>query len=383
MFSSAFSKSRRLSFTLILTVLAGFPAIAATPAPTKPKQPKVQIAFLLDTSSSMNGLINQTRAHLWDIVNTIATAKRNGRVPQIEVALYEYGNSTLSRESGFIRQVVPLSQDLDSLSEALFALSTNGGDEYCGQVLQTAAQLDWSPEAGVYKAVFIAGNESFTQGSVVYEPVVTGLKDRGITVNTIYCGGYQDGINLKWLAGAVAGGGQYSVIEQNKTATQVAAPQDAALLKLNRELNRTYVALGAPAKEAKARQKRQDELAGGISTKAKVDRTIAKTVVQNESASWDLVGRLDEGDAAPMEEAIAEEVEALPEAERKEQAAKIRKDVAEKVSERKRIKEEIAKLSEERRAFLDKQKKTEEGTMNEAVRSMIQTQMKKTGYQFK
>lgn len=382
MFSSAFFQTRRLSLALLLTLLAGFHAVAAPPEPAKPQQPKVQIAFLLDTSSSMNGLINQTRTHLWDIVNTIATGKRNGHVPQIEVALYEYGNNSLSRDSGYIRQVVPLSQDLDRLSEALFALSTNGGDEYCGQVMETAAQLAWSPDAGVYKAIFIAGNESFAQGAVNYEPIATGLKERGITVNTIYCGGYQDGINLKWLAGAVAGGGQYSVIEQNKRATQVAAPQDVALLKLNQELNRTYVALGEPAKKAKERQQTQDDLAGSMGTTAKVDRTIAKSQVANKPASWDVVGRMVEGDAAPMEEAIAAEVEELPDAERAEEAKKLREEVAAQVNERRRIKDEIAKLSAERREFLDKQKKEENGTIDEAVRRMIQTQMKKTGFQF-
>jgi hypothetical protein len=71
------------------------------------------------------------------------------------VALFEYGNMGLPASEGYIRQVVPLTDDLDKLSESLFALSTNGGDEYCGQVIDRAAKsLDWAKEPNGYKAIF-------------------------------------------------------------------------------------------------------------------------------------------------------------------------------------------------------------------------------------
>jgi hypothetical protein len=42
--------------------------------------------------------------------------------PDLEVALYEYGNDGLSSESGFIRLVTPLTDDLDRVSDDLFKL---------------------------------------------------------------------------------------------------------------------------------------------------------------------------------------------------------------------------------------------------------------------
>ena len=63
----------------------------------------------------------------------------------LRVALFEYGNIGLPASEGYIRQVVPLTDDLDNLSESLFGLTTNGGDEYCGQVIDRAVKsLDWS-----------------------------------------------------------------------------------------------------------------------------------------------------------------------------------------------------------------------------------------------
>ena len=106
---------------------------------------KIQVALLLDTSNSMDGLIEQAKSRLWNIINTLTTLKYDGKEPQIEIALYEYGNDGLSRANDFIRQVAPLTTDLDLISEKLFALRTNGGSEYCGAVIQNAVKsLKWN-----------------------------------------------------------------------------------------------------------------------------------------------------------------------------------------------------------------------------------------------
>ncbi|MBU2530171.1 MAG: VWA domain-containing protein, partial [Elusimicrobia bacterium] len=127
----------------------------------------VQIAILLDTSSSMDGLINQTKNQLWSIVNELTSSEKDDNNPIVQVALYEYGNSSLSKEDGFIRQILPFTRDLDTVAEELFALRTNGGEEYCGETINKAANdLKWSKKDDVYKVIFIAGNEAFTQGTL-------------------------------------------------------------------------------------------------------------------------------------------------------------------------------------------------------------------------
>ena len=92
------------------------------PVPDANGAPVVQIAILLDTSNSMDGLIDQARTQLWRIVNEFGRAKRDGRAPQLQVALYEYGKSTLPAEQGYLRMIAPFTTDLDQLSEELFAL---------------------------------------------------------------------------------------------------------------------------------------------------------------------------------------------------------------------------------------------------------------------
>ena len=82
----------------------------------------VKIALLLDTSNSMDGLINQAKSQLWDIVNELSYAKCHNSKPNLQIALYEYGNDGLEQSDGFIRQVLNFSDDLDEISKKLFAI---------------------------------------------------------------------------------------------------------------------------------------------------------------------------------------------------------------------------------------------------------------------
>ena len=66
--------------------------------------------------------------------------------------LHTYGNNNLSAQAGYIRKVSNFTADLDLISEKLFALKTNGGEEYCGWVIKDALdRLEWSPSSRAYK----------------------------------------------------------------------------------------------------------------------------------------------------------------------------------------------------------------------------------------
>ena len=157
----------------------------------------------------MDGLINQAKTQLWEIINELSYAKYGIQQPDLEIALYEYGNDRLESSDGYIRQVLPFSNDLDDISEKLFSLVTDGGKEYCGQVINSSIkELDWGIDTNDLKLIFIAGNEPFTQGKINYKEVISDAKEKDIIINTIYCGDYQTGISGKWKDGAELGGGE-------------------------------------------------------------------------------------------------------------------------------------------------------------------------------
>ncbi len=135
---------KRLFCFTVTTLLAISCVVSAQNNSSKPLTGNddnlIQIAILLDASNSMDGLIDQAKSQLWKIVNEFALAKRDGKTPRLEVAFFEYGKSSLPSLSGYIRQIVPLSTDLDKISDELFKLTTNGGDEYCGRVIDDATE---------------------------------------------------------------------------------------------------------------------------------------------------------------------------------------------------------------------------------------------------
>ncbi|MBV6652737.1 MAG: hypothetical protein KI786_03225, partial [Mameliella sp.] len=80
----------------------------------------IQVALLLDTSNSMDGLIEQAKSQLWSILIALSQTRKSNAAPNLEIALYEYGNDGLPASSGHVRQVLSFTQDMDEVSAALF-----------------------------------------------------------------------------------------------------------------------------------------------------------------------------------------------------------------------------------------------------------------------
>ena len=150
----------------------------------KLKKQTIKVALLLDTSGSMNGLIKPSKsATMGNCKRTLLRKMWAQKKPNLEIALYEYGNDRLASRKGYIRKVLHFSNDLDEISERLFSLTTNGGSEYCGQVIQTSLnELEWGKNKRDLKMIFIAGNEPFTQGKINYKDAITNAKEKNITI---------------------------------------------------------------------------------------------------------------------------------------------------------------------------------------------------------
>ena len=355
------------------------PVAEVAPVNSAPDTPVVQIAVLLDTSSSMSGLIEQAKTQLWKLVNEFITAKQDGKTPVVQVALYEYGKSSLRAEENWIRQIQPLTRDLDKISEELFALTTNGGDEYCGAVIQRATKdLAWDANPKVYKAVFIAGNEPFTQGPVDSKKSCQEAIAKGIIVNTIHCGSEAQGIAEHWNQGALLADGKYLVIDQNQAIVHIEAPQDKEIVKLNEELNKTYISYGREAPAAKTRQMAQDSNAAAkAESGAQVQRVISKASANYFNTAWDLVDacKQKDFDITKLKEAdLPEEMKKMTVEERKDYLAK-------KTAERAEIQKKVLELNKQREAYVATKRKesAKTDTLDTAMVKALRTQAEKKG----
>jgi hypothetical protein len=339
------------------------------------ERPVVQIALLLDTSGSMGGMIQQAKTQLWSIVNEFVSAKRDGQRPIIQVALYQYGTPSLGRENGFIKQLLPLTDDLDNVSDVLFKLTTDGGEEYCGWVIQNATnELQWSKAAKDYKAIFIAGNEPFNQGKVDYREACKAAVSKGIVVNTIHCAGNVDTL---WDDGARLADGRFMHIDQNHQVVQIHAPQDAEIAKLGTELNKTYVAFGANGKASADNQVAQDKNAASVSPAVVAQRAVTKANAQYVNDRWDLVDAAKKADFKV--EAVKEEE--LPAEMRKMSVDERKAFVDSKAKDRAQIQEKINDLVKQRSEFVaseeKKQAEANKTTLGDQMRSTVREQAAK------
>ena len=343
----------------------------------KPSKQFIKVALLLDTSNSMDGLIDQAKAQLWEIVNELSYAKCHNNKPNLQIALYEYGNDGLNDREGFIRQVLAFSDDLDDISKELFSLTTNGGSEYCGQVIQTSLnQLEWGNNPDDLKLIFIAGNEPFTQGKVNYKDASINAKEKDVTINTIFCGDYNQGISGSWKDGATLTHGDYMAINHNHQTVHVASPYDDDILSLNIKLNKTYVAYGQKGKQKIAVQAEQDSNAGSYSKANAVSRTVSKSSHLYKNESWDLV------DAEALDEVVITEIkqDALPEELKGKSATEIKKYIDSKRIERETIQNKIQELNAKRKVYISEQKTKTDNGLENAMTKAIKTQAKKKHY---
>ncbi len=366
----------------IIVLLLTFTLAAVLGAQSGPdhygEDPVIQIALLLDTSNSMDGLINQAKGQLWKIVSHTSRESRNGRRARLEVALYEYGNDGLSVLNGYVRQIVPFTTDLDYLSQVLFQLSTNGGSEFCGKVIQSALrELDWDMRPETLRLMFIAGNEPFDQGPVSYVRSVQRAAGQDIRVNTIFCGDYEEGRYTEWEQGALLGGGTYMNINSDYRHSYIRAPQDDRIEELNRRLNETYLGYGAEGREREALQEEQDANASSLGRGSLLDRAKVKSSSSYSNSDWDLVDAYEAG--TPVLEAVPEA--AMP-AEMTGMTTEEKREYIEARSEERRvIQDEISRLSDERDAYIAGQAAEEdESTLDRAIIKAIEEAARAKGF---
>lgn len=367
--------------TVLLTILSFSRPTSNVQPLQRPEPRKIQVAILLDVSNSMDGLIEQAKAQLWDMVITLGKAQCEDKsLPQVEVALYEYGRPANGHATGYVRQLSTFTNDLDSVSKLLFGLVTSGGDEYCGQVIYTSMDnLAWDQSNDNYKVIFIAGNEDFLQGRIHYTKACDKAKRNGVIVNTIYCGNYEAGIREHWNLLGECGNGSYSNINQDAKEVVIPTPYDSTLIVLNSKLNSTYIGYGSMGMANTSRQNAVDAMNNSAGFKASAKRIEAKAkknVYYN--ASWDLVDAI-QADSTYFSKL---DIKTLPDSLKNKTIPELKALVKVKTAERTAIQNQINTIVTDRNKYIEAEKvrmKTvsTEPTLESAINKILREQVKR------
>ena len=375
-------KTSKLTFLGVGVLLAGVAlAVPRKQGPSALQQnagPKtVDVVIALDVSSSMDGLIDGARQRMWDVVNLMAKAQPT---PTLRVGLISYGNDGYDASVGWVRKESDLTTNLDSVYSKLFALRTNGGTEYVARAVHDATyQMEWSQSPGAMKVLFVAGNEPANQDPTIpVEKAVAEAREKGILVNTIYCGSEGNGESALWRDVATRGMGQYAAIDQNQVVA-VAAPQDAELARLSNELNKTYVAYGAAGGARQALQQAQDGNAASASAPAAAARAVAKSSALYKNDEWDLLDARAAG--KDVKRMATAELPAPMKAMAPEERVKF---LDEKAHERTEVQQKIATLRAERDSFLksERAKKGKKGGIDDALEGSMRKEAEASGFKF-
>lgn len=357
------------------------PAIIAPPRPIEPGDRIVELAICLDTSGSMEGLINAARMKLWEIVNDLALAKPT---PRLRVALLTYGNDGHNAENGWVNIDIAFTEDLDMVSQRLFALTTNGGTELVGRVLKAAGEkLDWNASDDVLKLIVVAGNESAEQDSTFnFRDVCKATISKGVMINSIYCGNLADDIAPAWKEVSTLADGHFASIDQNNGTITIATPFDDELVTLSASMNTTYIAYGAQGAWSASNQAAQDANATNAGAAVAAQRAVTKGGQMYCNAQWDLV------DACNAANVKIEDIktEDLPENMRSMTMEQRKAYVAEMTAKRAEIQKKVADLNLQRGQYVEAEMKkmadAGDKSFDAAIRTAIRAQAASKGFKF-
>ncbi len=313
---------------------------------------RIEVVFVLDTTSSMSGLINAAREKIWSIATTMASARQQ---PEIRMGLVAFRD----RGDAYVTRVFDLSEDLDSMYASLMDFRAEGGGdgpESVNQALYDAIhEISWSPDSDVYKVAFLVGDAPPHMdyvNDVKYPVTLAEARRRGIVVNAIQSGEWQQ-TRPAWQEIAALGAGEYFHVGDSGNAVAVATPFDERLSKLAEELEQTRLFYG-DADDRMAQERKLDasrKLHEGLSTEA-----LARRSTYNATAAGkkNLLGERELVDAVTSGRVQLDDIERdnLPASISAMAPAEQLGVIQEKAEERARLEQEIKSLAESRNAYI-------------------------------
>ena len=343
------------------------------PLPGTPGEQKIQVVFVLDTTSSMSGLIAAAKEKIWSIATTLAQAEQ---APAIEMGIVAYRD----RGDAYVTQVIDLSSDLDTMYGRLMQFAAVGGGdspESVNQALSDAVhRISWSQDPASYQVIFLVGDappHMDYAGDVHYPAIVREAVARGIVVNAIQCGDMPQTTRY-WTEIAGLGNGRYLKVGQGGDSFAVATPYDDELAQLAAELDGTRMFYGNSRQMQQLNSKvaATDRLTAEASAAARARRAAfnaTESGVRNLFGDQDLVENVTSGkvelDAVPEEQ--------LPERLRELDIASQERVIDSLAEERKRLAAEIEALTASRSAYIAERAEAEDGAAGSLDRQLFDT----------
>jgi hypothetical protein len=148
----------------------------------------IDVVFCLDLSGSTNGLIDDVRERIWEVVNQVNSYRP---APEFRIGVVGFSRPSFGAKSGYVKILQDLTGDFDLLNNELYKLkpSIEKGDQLVGQALKVSIKnMNWSGESGSLKVIYLVGNGMVNMGyNNDYRDACELAVKNKIIINTLYC----------------------------------------------------------------------------------------------------------------------------------------------------------------------------------------------------
>lgn len=215
---------------------------------------RIEIAFVLDTTGSMSGLIDGAKRRVWGIADAVRKLHPDA---EIRIGLVAYRD----RGDAYVTDKWDLSTDIHAVYGKLLDHRAQGGGDWAESVNEALAvavgKLGWTAGEDTRRLIFLVGDAPPHMDYPQDVPFTDTLKiaaEKGIVVDALQCGAAPD-TELAWKTIAQLGRGRYAQIPQSGGVVQISTPWDDEILQIQIRLNKTIVPYGSQRRQTEVKEK--------------------------------------------------------------------------------------------------------------------------------
>ena len=380
MTSGITNKFKRGGRALALAVMA-LPVTAALSQATA--KPTVDIAFVLDTTGSMGGLLEGAKRKIWSIATSVVDANPDADIRIGLVAYRDVGDE-------YVTRTFDLTTDIQDIYAHLLELKARGGGDWpesVNEALDVAVnKLQWTGGNDARRIVFLVGDApphmDYAQDTK-YPKTLAVARQRDIVVNAVLAGGARDTERV-WKDVAQLGDGRFIPIPQDGgELVVIETPYDDEIIILQKDINGTVIPYG-PQKvqkrvEEKTRQRSQVAAAAPASASDMASYLNKRSKISSEAVTGD--GDLVSAVASGRATLGGVKDDELPDNWRKLSPEQRKSELDRQTQARKSLNEKLATLVQKRDAFVAEKKRTtapaKTSSFDRAVEETLRAQTKR------
>jgi hypothetical protein len=342
----------------------------------------VEVAFVLDTTGSMGGLIEGAKRKIWSIATAIVDSNPDADIRMGLVAYRDIGDD-------YVTKTFDLTTDIQDLYARLLELKARGGGDWpesVNEALDVAVnKLQWTLGSDTRRIVFLVGDApphmDYAQ-DIKYPTTLAVAKQKGIIVNAVLAGEARDTERV-WRDIAQNGNGRFIPIPQDGgKVVIIETPYDDDIIILQKQINGTVIPYGPRAfqkrTEDKTMQLSQVAAAAPAAASEMASYLNKRAMVSSEAVTGD--GDLVSDVAAGRQKLASVKDEELPDNLRALKPEQRAAELDKQMKDRKALNEKLAALVAKRDKYVTEHREKsppKASSFDRAVEETLRAQIKR------